>query len=335
MALTAKMVASEILVCGVKAGIKSIPIVGEMAVNVIDGLQRRHESLGNAAKLAEFDAQLSRVERSMRETVEKEIRGILTNFERPFVPGPELTREMNELRQIYEQGWVPNLFEGLLRNSTHLQELRKNPKTFGRILGDNEPLDPESMHLLVDKDQTRILQMPVSSLALLLGNQSIGVPQAEVKAGQDIWAFPSHSSGLMKGGLSLEERQSMMKRDKIDRNINPERYSRLRRDNLIGDWRDWRASQSSKLIQSLTLKSDGRCVLTTTSGSTTKGTWTLAAQELLLETDNPWALFSTRDVWHIEILDSSPNSISVLVTSRTMKDIKDHPCEQVLVKVDA
>ena len=192
MALTAKMVASEVLMCGVKAGIKSIPIVGEMAVNVIDGLQRRHESLGNATKLAEFDSQLSRVERSMRDTVEKEIRSILTNLGRPALPGPELTREMTELRQIYEQGWVPNLFEGLLRNSTHLQELRRNPKQYGRMLADNEAVDPENgMHLLIEKDATRILELPAASLALLLSNQAVGIPSAEVRTGQDIWAFPT------------------------------------------------------------------------------------------------------------------------------------------------
>src|SRR5258708_1834926 len=135
MALTAKMVASEILMCGVKAGIKQIPIVGEMAVNVVDGLQKRHEALNNTARMAEFEAQLSRVERGMRDTVEKEIGTTLTNLGGPAVPGPELTREMTELRQIYDQGWVPNLFEGILRNSSHWQELRRNPRQYGRILG--------------------------------------------------------------------------------------------------------------------------------------------------------------------------------------------------------
>ena len=190
MAPTPKMVASEILMCGVN-GLKQIPILGEMAVHVVEGLQKRHEAMGNAAQLAEFEAKLSRVERGMRDTVEREIRTILANLGRPAVPGPESTREMSELREIYEQGWAPNLFEGILRNSSHWQELRKNPKTFGRILSDHEPLDPDSLHLLIDKDYTRVLQMPVSSLAVLLGNQKLGVPLADMRAAQDIWAFPS------------------------------------------------------------------------------------------------------------------------------------------------
>lgn len=190
MAITAKMVASEVLICGVKAGLRRFPGVGE-AIEVVENLQRRHESLNNSARLAELEAQMSRTEKAMRGTVQREIQTILTNLGRPAVPGPELTREMNELRQIYEQGWMPNLFEGLLRNSTHWEEFRRNPKTFGRILGDHEPLDPDSMHLLIDKDTTRILELPTASLALLLSNQSVGVPQAEMRAGQDIWAFPT------------------------------------------------------------------------------------------------------------------------------------------------
>ena len=187
MALTAKMVTSEILMCGLKVGLKQIPVVGDLAVHLIEGLQKRHEAMGNAAQLAEFDAKLSRVERGMRDTVEKEIRTILANLSRPAVPGPELTREMNELHQIYEQGWASDLFEGILRNSTHWEELRRSPRPSADILGDHEPLNPHSMHLLIDKDKARILQMPVASLALLLGNQKVGVPQAEVKAASRIF----------------------------------------------------------------------------------------------------------------------------------------------------
>ena len=195
MAVTWKMVASEILICGVKAGIKQIPIVGEVAVHVVENLQRRHEAMGNAAQMAEFEAQLSRVERNMRGTVEKEIRTILGKLSRPSLPGPELTREMTELWQIYEQGWVPNLFEGILRNSSHWEELRRNPKQYGRILGNHEPVDPANgLHLLIDKDSTRILELPASSLAFLLSNQSVGIPPAEVRSVQDIWAFPTKTS---------------------------------------------------------------------------------------------------------------------------------------------
>jgi hypothetical protein len=198
------MFASEILICGVKAGIKQIPIVGEMAVNVVEGLQKRHEAMGNAAKMAEFDAQLSRVERNMRDTVEKEIRTILRNLSRPSLPGPELTREMTELRQIFEQGWVPNLFEGILRNSKQLEELRRSPATFGRMLRSDETIDPANgmMYLLIDTDTTRVLELPAASLALMLSNQAVGVPPAQLKAGQDIWAFPSHNAVARNSNFS-------------------------------------------------------------------------------------------------------------------------------------
>ncbi len=192
MALTRKMVASEILMCGVKFGIKQIPIVGEAAVQLVEGLHKRHEALSNANQMAAFESQLSRIEKRMRDTVEAEIRTILTNLGRPSLPGEELTREMIELQQIREQGWAPHFFEGLLRNSSHWSELRRNPQHYGRILRTDEPVNPENgIHLLIDKESIRILEMPVSSLAFLLANQPVGIPSAEVLTQHDIWAIPS------------------------------------------------------------------------------------------------------------------------------------------------
>jgi hypothetical protein len=278
MAITAKMVASEILVCGVKYGLKFVP-GGEVAVNVIEGLQKRHETLSNAQMLARFESQLSRVERGMRDTVEKEIRTILANLGRPSIPGPELTREMTELRQIYEQGWQPNLFEGLLRNSTHWEELKRNPRAYGRILGDHDPVDPENgMHLLIDKDKTRILELPASSLAFLLGNQIRGVPGADVRAVQDIWAFASkegfHGNEIVYSTLDSNERKEPTETMKL----------------FVGEWR---ALSNAAGVQSLVINEDRtwsvnmRLILSRPdAGAKLSGIWKIDERRLFLRIES-------------------------------------------------
>jgi hypothetical protein len=326
MALTAKMVASEILMCGVKAGIKSIPIVGEFAVNVIDGLQKRHEALNDTARMAEFEAQLSRVERGMRDTVEREIRTILANLGKPAIPGPEMTREMTELRQIHQQGWVPNLFEGILRNSSHWQELRRNPKQYGRILGDHEPVDPESgMHLLIDKDVTRILEVPASSLAFLLGNQSVGIPAADVRAAQDIWAFPS--SGARGGVVFPPGFENRGGTDAPDLG-----------DSLVGEWM---GIATTGHIRSLKLNSSRSCVLKYSpkigSGITTRleGIWKFGEGRIFLEfpgqsSDNEW--HGAGD-WLIEIISGSNTKMKIAGDTQMISVATGHFDEEEIVKI--
>jgi hypothetical protein len=306
--LTAKMVVSEILVCGVKAGIKQIPIVGEMAVNVVEGLQKRHEALGNAAKLAEFESQLSRAERNMRDTVEKEIRTILSNLGRPGVPGPSLTREMNELRQIFEQGWVPNLFEGVLRNSTYLEELRRNPSAFGRILRNDEKVDPANgMHLLVYDDATRILELPAASLALLLANQSTGIPIAEMRSAKDVWAFPSSSPASFKLiGTTPPSRKRI---------INPTIPDTV--SWLVGEWK---GITQHGFIRAIKLNANQRCGLTLSVNRgngpfhTLGGHWKFGENRLFLEfqpqtSPNNW--HTQGGEWCIQIISRSNTVLKV------------------------
>jgi len=107
MALSAKMVTSEILMCGLKTGLNAIPVVGpgfEVAFSLVEGLQKRHEALANADRLADLEAQMTRTERNMRDTIEREIRTILSNLGRTDVSGHELTGEMREFFQIQQQG---------------------------------------------------------------------------------------------------------------------------------------------------------------------------------------------------------------------------------------
>ncbi|MEI8020388.1 MAG: hypothetical protein WCH39_19455 [Schlesneria sp.] len=204
MSQTAKLLASEILMCGFKYGVRQIPFVGELAIEIIEGIRNRYDEMQSTVQMALIEKQMSRIEKGLRDTVQNEIRTILTNLSRPSLTGIELTREMTELCQIYEHGWVPTLFEGMLRNSSHWTQLRTNPNHYGRILTNNDQVKPENgMHLLIDKDSVRILELPPSSLAFLLANQSKGIPAADIRAERDIWVFPAKDGKMSTAKQSI------------------------------------------------------------------------------------------------------------------------------------
>ncbi len=116
----------------------------------------------------------------------------LLNFRRSDLSGPSLSEEIRNLRQIQEQGWNPSLFEGLFLNSSHLEELKRNPHHYGRILGDHDVVDPEKgIHVLLDADKTLIVELAPFAFSQLLANQSQGVPDATIQVGEGVWAFPT------------------------------------------------------------------------------------------------------------------------------------------------
>jgi formylglycine-generating enzyme required for sulfatase activity len=186
MPLTATMIASEILMCG----LKKVPFAGT-AFEVVDSIRLKHELVGQVDRLAEIEGKFSRFERAQRDLVAQEIQTILANFRRPDLSGPALTEELRNLRQIQQQGWNPSLFEGLFLNSTHLEELKRNPQHYGRILSDDESVDPEKgIHVLLDADKTRILELPPFAFSSLLAHQTKGVPDARIQVAEGVWAFP-------------------------------------------------------------------------------------------------------------------------------------------------
>jgi hypothetical protein len=88
------------------------------------------------------------------------MRTILGNLAQPKLDGHALTEEIRNLHQIQEQGWNASLFEGLMRNSTHLTELKHHPENYGRILDDHDVVDSSrGVQILLDADKTRILEL--------------------------------------------------------------------------------------------------------------------------------------------------------------------------------
>ncbi len=185
MAVSATMVACELLMCG----LKKLPAVGT-AIEVVDAVRLRHELMSHDDRIVEIERHMSRFEKAQRDVVAAEIKTLLENLSRPGLDGPSLTEEIRNLRLMQEQGWNPNLFEGLLYNSSHWSELHKSPQHYGRILSDTDTFDSECFHVIITNDKHRILELKPFVLSQLMGGQAKGVPKARVLSSQDIWAVP-------------------------------------------------------------------------------------------------------------------------------------------------
>jgi hypothetical protein len=186
MAFPIKLVANELLMCG----LKNLPVVGS-AVELIEGVRSRHELLAIHGRVAAVVAQMTRVEKTVRDAVEKEIRTALANLSRPNLDGPSLTNEIRELQEIRRQGWEPTLFDGLLAKSAHWEELHRTPQNYGKVLSDRDAVNRDNIHLLIDLESTRLLELTPFAFSQLLARQPLGTPKAEFVSAQDIWALPA------------------------------------------------------------------------------------------------------------------------------------------------
>jgi hypothetical protein len=97
-ALAVRMVASEILVCGLKRA----SLVGT-AVEVLDSIRPNHDLVAQEHRLAEIEAQLTRWERPHRDLVAKEVKTILHRLRQRILRGPVNTEELRNLRHVQEQ----------------------------------------------------------------------------------------------------------------------------------------------------------------------------------------------------------------------------------------
>ena len=192
-----KIVAEEILMCG----LKSMPVAGK-AFEVIDAVRSRHAMLAHGERLEEIERadepHGSPAPRSGGGGDPDDATAVgRAGAGRPHPhsrdPEPEVASR--------QQGWEPTLFEGLLRNSSHWNELKSHPQHYGRVLEVQAMIDPDGIHVLIDADPLRVLELTPFAFAALLANQSRGVPGADIQATADIWAFPT-SAGRRKGIIS-------------------------------------------------------------------------------------------------------------------------------------
>jgi hypothetical protein len=129
MDISAKLVVSEVLMCG----LKKLPLVGP-AAEIVEAVKLRRELLSHEDRLAKLEGGSTRLDLRMREVVRDEIQSTLNGMCSPNLDGPTLTGHIRNLAEIQRHGWSPGLFEGLLRRSTHWGELKRVPSHYGTIL---------------------------------------------------------------------------------------------------------------------------------------------------------------------------------------------------------
>jgi hypothetical protein len=183
MALSLKLVAQEIFMCG----LRQVPILGP-AVEVVDNVQKRHELLHNQDRLARMEQELTSFNRRMRGLVQEEIQGTILGLSQQNLSERDFTTHIKNLLNIKQNGWSPALFQGLLERSVHWNELCNNPSHYGKILGDHDLLDVDKLQVFIDTDRTRILELTPFTLHALLTRQRANGMVAKILAGSDIWA---------------------------------------------------------------------------------------------------------------------------------------------------
>lgn len=183
MSLSVQMVASEILM----VGLKQIPIVGP-AIEVVDGIHKRYESAVLEERINTVETQLRTLDCSLRD-VQAKMQETIKNLMQPDLDGPAFSAFINALKAMKAQGWSPALFQGLLEQSVHWTELCRDPSNYGTVLADQQSLDPNKMHVFIDADKPRVLELTPFALHALLSRQRDDIPNTKMVGKDDVWAF--------------------------------------------------------------------------------------------------------------------------------------------------
>lgn len=167
-----------------RTGGKLVPGVAQ-AIEVVETVEHRREGeLRHTQALSE----LSRVEKSIVEVIEREMKAVLAKLHQPNLSPKQLDEEMSNLYAMRSYGREPFLAEGLIANSHWYDQLRSRPNLYGRVLQDHEKPRAESFYLFIDADKTRLLEISPFALQQLLAGQKKGTPASHVIGRKDLFA---------------------------------------------------------------------------------------------------------------------------------------------------
>jgi hypothetical protein len=152
---------------------------------MIEDVQDRRET---EARHSQTIDKISRVEASIVEVIEREMKAVLAKLHEPNLSTRELEDEMANLNAMRQYGREPFMAEGMLTNSSWYEELRSKPNLFGRVLNDHDAPGNECFYVFLDTDKTRLLEITPFALQQLLAGQAHGVPRAKLIGMQDIFA---------------------------------------------------------------------------------------------------------------------------------------------------
>jgi WD40 repeat protein len=180
MSITPTLIATEILMCG----LKKLPLVGA-AVEVVEAVQSKHAQLVMSARLNRCEGGLSELQKWAIQ-----IERAVQNLRSPHLDTQTANQHVRQLLQMQQHGLAPLLFAGLLRDIPNWSDLNMSPNHYGTLLDDRECLDPNKLKVLIDADKPRILELAPYALATLLSERAESAGATSILAAEDIWAFP-------------------------------------------------------------------------------------------------------------------------------------------------
>ncbi len=143
---------------------------------------------GNSDRLAGIEANLTSIERKMRDVVKGEMETTHDRFCRCNLSSNDFSALTRNLKEIKQNGWAPALFRGLIQRSEHWGEVAKNPANYGSLLAEHKTLDPDKVPIFVDAGKTRVLELTPFALHGLLSKQTQeGAGAPIVGAGVLLW----------------------------------------------------------------------------------------------------------------------------------------------------
>ena len=195
---SARILSREVLMCG----LKSIPFAGK-AVEVALGVAQSYQTMAIEKRVVELEHGMNRMDRSVRDLVRAEMATIVTDLRRTDLDGPTLTEHIRTFHGMKDYDYTPALFEGLLSGSVHWDELKRHPQNYGTVLSDAQDVDPSKIHVFIDADKTRILELAPITLHTLLEKQIAPGGAADFRGALDIWALPQATAALPDWTSSL------------------------------------------------------------------------------------------------------------------------------------
>ncbi len=201
-----RIAVSETLMCGLKTAFELVVPGGTVVTRAVDLVERvnsRHEILSMKEVQEKHERELSQFERRMRDMVHEEMRGMVTTFQSGGTTGAILEKEIRNYFAINQHGYAPAMFEGLLRQSPHWEDLRRSPQNYGEVLEPGQALNPKKIPVLIEADPLRVLELMPFAFASLLTGQRGTNDDVEIAGAQDVWVLRAGEGGGHNGTAAL------------------------------------------------------------------------------------------------------------------------------------
>lgn len=174
----------DYLSAAVRTAGKCVPGISH-AIEVIEHVENRREVESRESRTL---GELSRVERSIVEVIEREMKAVLSALHRPNLSPDALEAEIRNLYDMRQYGREPFMAQGLLANSAWYEQLIARPQLYGRMMQDHDVPRPECFYVIFDADKSRLLELTPFALQQLLSGQSRGAPSpAETIGNRDLF----------------------------------------------------------------------------------------------------------------------------------------------------